>query len=76
MRTAGVDLARLDRDLSLHGGEIDAIVGRNEAESAKLALQGTPGLVIGRFVIPGALGLANLRTVVRLSEAPAGDKKS
>lgn len=76
MRKAGVDLARLDKDLALHGGEIDAILGRNEAEASKLALQGTPGLVIGQFVIPGALSLANLRSVVKVSETPAGEKKS
>jgi protein-disulfide isomerase len=76
MRTAGVDLARLDHDLTLHGKEIDAILSRNQAEASKLALQGTPGLVIGRFIIPGALSAENLRTVVKVSESPAADGKS
>jgi protein-disulfide isomerase len=68
---AGVDLARLDRDLSARGGEIDRILGKTDAEARLLRLQGTPGFVIGHSLVPGALSLEDLEHLV----AKAKDKK-
>jgi protein-disulfide isomerase len=61
---AGVDLARLDRDLAAHGGEIDAILARNDQEARALGYTGTPGLIVGKFVVPGSLGLEDLRVLI------------
>jgi protein-disulfide isomerase len=68
---AGVDLARLDRDLDAHGGEIDAILARNDMEARALDFNGTPGLLIGDFVVPGALELGALRRLAKASRRPA-----
>jgi protein-disulfide isomerase len=61
---AGVDMARLDRDLSDHRAEIDAVLRRNGREAAALALQGTPAFVVNGHLIPGALPQATLEMVI------------
>ena len=52
---AGVDMARLDSDMASRGGEIDAELARADKEAHAIGLQGTPGLVIGTLIAPGAL---------------------
>jgi protein-disulfide isomerase len=64
-RQAGVDWARLTSDLKTHGGDIDAILLRNEREAALLRLQGTPGLVINGYVIRSALTEDQLKDLVQ-----------
>jgi protein-disulfide isomerase len=64
---AGVDLAELDRDLAAHQGAIDAILARNAQEARALGFTGTPGLVVGAFVVPGLVPLENLRTLINVS---------
>ncbi|MDE2516608.1 MAG: DsbA family protein [Rhodospirillales bacterium] len=66
---AGVDMARLDRDLKQRDGELDAALARNQREARALGFQGTPGLVIGRVVVPGALSEADLRHLVAEQKA-------
>jgi protein-disulfide isomerase len=68
---AGVDLARLDRDLAAHKGAIDAILARNTQEARELGFTGTPGLIVGDFVVPGAVGLENLRVLVTAARKEA-----
>lgn len=63
-KQAGVDWARLTRDLKAHGGDIDAILVRNEREAALLRLEGTPGLVINGYLIRGALSDDQLKDVL------------
>jgi protein-disulfide isomerase len=63
-RKVGVDLARLDRDLSGRSAEIERILGRTDVEARMLQLQGTPGFVIGRSLVPGALSLEDLEHLV------------
>jgi protein-disulfide isomerase len=70
---AGVDLPRLDHDLAVHGAAIDAILARNAAEAQALNLTGTPGLVIGDYVVPGALDVGQLRRMVALARGPASE---
>ena len=70
LAAAGIDLAQLDRDLEAHGDAIDAILERNGAEARALEFSGTPGLVIGDFVAPGALGLDDLRSLVDAARRP------
>jgi protein-disulfide isomerase len=67
---AGVNLTQLDRDLTTHGPEIDKVLARNDEEARALNLSGTPGLVIGDFVIPGALDLNALRQLAVAARRP------
>ena len=64
---AGVDLEQLDKDLAAHGEAIDAILARNNSEAQALGFTGTPGMVIGGIVVPGALPLETLREVAKMS---------
>jgi protein-disulfide isomerase len=68
---AGVDLARLDRDRAAHRSEIDAILARNTQEARALGFTGTPGLIVGDFVVPGAVSLENLRVLVATARKEA-----
>lgn len=58
---AGVDLARLDKDLAARGPEIAAMLARNDTAARLFQLQGTPGFVIGHDVYFGALSLERNR---------------
>jgi protein-disulfide isomerase len=64
LKGAGVDLARLANDRSLHAKEIDADLARYASEAQILGLKGTPGFVIGRQLVPRALTLESLRQLV------------
>ena len=67
---AGVHLAQLRRDLIAHGREIDQTLIRNNAEARGLGFEGTPGLLVGSYVMPGALDVADMRTLVRAARRP------
>ena len=67
---AGVDLTRLDHDLADHGAAIDEILARNSDEAQALNFTGTPGLVIGDYIVPGALEVDELRKLVALARKP------
>jgi protein-disulfide isomerase len=66
---AGVDLEQLDKDLSAHAEAIDAILARNNLEAQALGFTGTPGMVVGDIVVPGALPLETLREIAKASRA-------
>jgi protein-disulfide isomerase len=68
---AGVDLALLDHDLATHRGAIDDILARNAGEARALRFTGTPGLLVGSFVIPGGVGLQDMRTLVAATRKDA-----
>jgi len=71
---AGVDWAQLERDLEARKTDINRLLARNAAQAAQLGLVGTPGMLIGRYRVPGALDPQRLREVVRLArEANAAD---
>jgi len=67
---AGVDLHRLDRDLEVHGEEIEAAVADASIQARLLGLPGTPGYLIGRYLVPGGLDLPALKRIV--ADARAG----
>lgn len=64
---AGVDWAQLEQDMNSHEAEISQLLSRNAKQAAQLGLTGTPGMVIGRYRVPGALDLMRLREIVRLA---------
>jgi protein-disulfide isomerase len=68
---AGVDLTRLDHDLSQRRAEIDRILGRVDMEANALQLQGTPAFVVGHQLAPGSLSLEELKQLV--AEAKTGN---
>lgn len=69
-KRAGVDWARLKRDLKARERDIDAILARNAREAGILGLQGTPGLVINSYLVRGALSEEQLKTVIQKIRAP------
>jgi protein-disulfide isomerase len=64
LKTAGIDLIRLDRDLQDHGKEIDALITRNREEAAALGLHGTPGVIVGDLLVYGSLSYDEMRRLV------------
>jgi protein-disulfide isomerase len=64
LQRAGLDMGRLKADLSSHALEINQLLDRNQIEAQALSLQGTPGMVVGRFVVPGIGDLQSLESAV------------
>jgi protein-disulfide isomerase len=62
---AGLDLARLDRDVAARQAEIDGILSKTEQEAHLLHLQGTPVFVVGPYIVPGVLSAEKLAEIVR-----------
>lgn len=60
----GVDLETLSRDRTQHSNEIDAILARDDEEARALELRGTPGLVVGRELVPGVMDAAELERLI------------
>jgi protein-disulfide isomerase len=74
LQGAGVDLGRLRQDLAAHAAEISALLARNDAEAHSLELDGTPGILVGRELLPGGADLAffqQLIGAVRRASRPA-----
>lgn len=74
LAAAGVDLARLDRDLKARKGHIDALLARSSEEAQLLQLEGTPALVVGRTFVPGGLPSAMLQRLVAQERKATGAK--
>lgn len=47
VKASGVDMNRLNLDLSLHGPQISALLKRNNAQAESIGLQGTPTYLVG-----------------------------
>jgi protein-disulfide isomerase len=61
---AGIDMVRLKQDLATHGSAIDQLLNRNQAEADALHMQGTPGLMAGRFVVWNIGDLQGLESAI------------
>jgi protein-disulfide isomerase len=64
LRAAGFDLKKLDTDIALHEKEYGETLTRNQREAAALGLRGTPGLIVGNQLVPGAVDYAKLEQLV------------
>jgi protein-disulfide isomerase len=64
LQGAGIDLGRLKGDLDAHAGEISAMLARNDAEAHSLELDGTPGILVGRELLPGGADLAFFQKLI------------
>jgi len=58
---AGIDVVRLKKDSVSHAGDIEASLAHNDAEAHTLNLRGTPGVLLGRRVLPGTIDLDGLK---------------
>ena len=67
---AGADLERLQADMS--SAEVAMIIERTRAAAQQLNISGTPGLVIGTQVIPGAIGIDEIRQIIATTRAKNG----
>lgn len=68
---AGVDWTRLEADLAAHKAEIDGLIERTQLQAPALGLQGTPGFLIGDYLVPGAVDLATMQKVIADARAEA-----
>jgi protein-disulfide isomerase len=64
LKSAGIDIDTLRKDQSRHAKGIDALLARNNEEAHALNLRGTPGIVVGRQLLPGFVDLIALRRLV------------
>jgi protein-disulfide isomerase len=64
LQRAGVNMDTLKKDRVTHAKEIAALLERNDEEAHALTLEGTPGLVIGRQLVPGIADLSALKQLV------------
>jgi protein-disulfide isomerase len=64
LKTAGVNMDTLKKDRASHAREIAALLERNDEEAHALSLDGTPGLVVGRQLVPGIAKLSDLQGLV------------
>jgi protein-disulfide isomerase len=64
LQTAGVDMDTLKKDRAGHAKEIAALLERNDEEAHALTLDGTPGLVVGRQLVPGIADVSFLKKLV------------
>ena len=60
LRQADVDIATLRKDMVAHANDINAMLTRNNDEARALGLRGTPGIVVGRYLLPGTVDLSTL----------------
>ena len=61
-QSAGADIDRLQADMN--SPVTAAIIDRTRAAAQALQIAGTPGLVIGSQVIPGAIDLKQMREII------------
>ena len=61
-RTAQLDLDQLRQDMDSRA--TNAIIDRTRASAAALDLSGTPALIIGETIIPGAVDIEELQNVI------------
>ncbi len=64
LQKAGVNIETLAKDRVTHAKEIAALLERNDQEAHALTLEGTPGLVVGRQLVPGIADLDALKRLV------------
>lgn len=70
-RRAGLDVKRLKADLVLHKGDIDAALARTGRLAEGMNLSGTPAMVIGSYLLPGAANADMLGKAVAMVRKPS-----
>lgn len=54
-RNAGLDEARLESDMAAHADDISRLIQRNVSIAAAIGLRGTPGFLVGAYLVNQAL---------------------
>jgi protein-disulfide isomerase len=67
LQSAGVNMDTLKKDRAGHAREIAALLERNDQEAHALTLDGTPGLVVGRQLVPGVADVSYLKKLIAKS---------
>jgi protein-disulfide isomerase len=75
MAEAGVDLGRLDKDLSRNAAAVDAVLTRNKDQAAAFDFRGTPSFIVGKFRVPGVLTMAQFGQVIADARKALAAKK-
>jgi protein-disulfide isomerase len=68
-RDQGLDMARLEQDIA--GDEVGATLNEDVQLASAVGITGTPGYVIGKEVILGAVGVAGLRQQIEKTRESA-----
>jgi protein-disulfide isomerase len=69
LRAAGFNVEKLDADILAHAKNYSDVLTRNRRETAALALQGTPGLIIGSQLVLGGIDFPGLERLVSQARA-------
>ena len=69
-RAAQLDLDQLRQDMDSRA--TNAIIDRTRASAAALDINGTPALIIGETIIPGAVSIEELQNVINRERAKQG----
>ena len=69
-RDAGADIDQLQRDM--RSAETAAVINRTRMSAEQLQISGTPGLIIGSTIIPGAISGDELRRLIAEERARRG----
>ena len=69
-RDQGLDMARLEQDFA--SDEVNATLKEDIQLASAVGITGTPGYVIGKDVIPGAVGIAALKRQIDTSRSAGG----
>ena len=64
LQSAGVNMDTLKKDRAGHAREIAALLARNDQEAHALTLDGTPGLVVGRQLVPGVADVSYFKKLI------------
>ena len=63
-KSAGLDIDQLKRDIAAQKENADASFARTSNLAAALDIHGTPAFVVGDLVIPGAIGMEDLKKAI------------
>ena len=72
---AGIDVDRLNRDLTTNAKAIDAIIARNGDQAVAFGFRGTPSFIVGKFRVPGTLTMAQFDQVIADARKAAASKQ-
>ena len=61
---AGVDMDRLNKDLTANAKAIDAVLARNNDQALAFEFRGTPSFIVGKYRVPGVLTMAQFEQVI------------
>jgi protein-disulfide isomerase len=71
---AGIDVARLGRDLVVNAKAIDTILARNNDQARAFGFRGTPSFIVGKFRVPGVLTMADFERAIADARKAAANK--